>query len=226
VNARLLLGALAACALMAGVLIVPGLTLRPARVPTPAAGAALAPTVDDAVPAGVSPALPQAAPQPARKPDVFYAPTPQAVVDEMLKLARVTADDVIYDLGSGDGRIPITAARVYGASGVGIDLDPALTGEAQENARRAGVAGRVRFRTADLFETDISPATVVTLYLTPFLNFQLLPKLNRELRPGTRVVSHQWEMMDPADKYEYKPDRKVIVGNSLVYVWTIPIVRE
>jgi len=166
------------------------------------------------------------APQPARKPDVFYAPTPQDVVDVMLKLARVTAQDVIYDLGSGDGRIPITAARVYGARGVGIDLDPALIREAQDNARKAGVAGKVRFQTADLFKTDISAATVVTLYLTPFLNFQLLPKLNRELKPGTRVVSHQWEMMDPRDKYEYKPDRRVVVGNSLIYVWTTPIVRK
>jgi Methyltransferase domain len=168
----------------------------------------------------------QAPPQPARKPDVFYAPTPPEVVDVMLKLGRVTAQDVIYDLGSGDGRIPITAARVYGARGVGIELDPALIREAQDNARKAGVAGRVQFRTADLFKSDISPATVVTLYLTPFLNFQLLPKLNRELKPGTRVVSHQWEMMDPKDKYEYAPDHKVIVGNSNIYVWTIPIVRK
>lgn len=168
----------------------------------------------------------QAPPQPARKPDVFYAPTPQDVVDAMLKLARVTAQDVIYDLGSGDGRIPVTAARVYGARGVGIDLDPILIREAQDNARKAGVASKVQFRTADLFTSDISPATVVTLYLTPFLNFQLLPKLNRELKPGTRVVSHQWEMMDPKDKYEYTPDRRVVVGNSVIYVWTIPIVRK
>jgi hypothetical protein len=168
----------------------------------------------------------QATPQPARRPDVFYAPTPQDVVNAMLKLAQVTARDVIYDLGSGDGRIPVTAARVYGARGVGIDLDPVLVKEAQENARKAGVVGKVQFRTADLFMSDISPATVVTLYLTPFLNFQLLPKLNCELKPGTRVVSHQWEMMDPKDRYEYTPDRKVIVGNSIIYVWTIPILRK
>ena len=167
-----------------------------------------------------------AAQQPARKPDVFYAPTPQEVVDAMLAAVKVTSKDVIYDLGSGDGRIPITAARVYGARGVGIDLDPALVAEAQRNARAAGVAGRVRFVTADLFKTDISEATVVSLYLTPFLNFQLLPKLNRELKPGTRVVSHQWEMMDPADKYEYKPARRLVVGKSAIYVWTIPIQRK
>ena len=158
--------------------------------------------------------------------DVRFEPTPLPVVRELLELADVGPQDVVYDLGSGDGRIPVTAARVYGARGVGIDLDPVLIREAQDNARKAGVASKVQFRTADLFTSDIGPATVVTLYLTPFLNFQLLPKLNRELKPGTRVVSHQWEMMDPNDKYEYTPDRKVVVGNSVIYVWTIPIVRK
>jgi tRNA A58 N-methylase Trm61 len=164
--------------------------------------------------------------KPARKPDVFYAPTPQQVVDAMLTAVKVTSRDVIYDLGSGDGRIPITAARVYGASGVGIDIDPALVKEATANATKAGVADKVRFLVQDLFETDIRPATVVSLYLTPFLNFKLLPKLNKELRPGTRVVSHQWEMKDPADQYEYLPEQKLVVGNSFIYVWTIPIVRK
>jgi SAM-dependent methyltransferase len=163
--------------------------------------------------------------KPERKPDVFFAPTPQDVVEAMLKAARVTGADVVYDLGSGDGRIPITAARLYGAHGVGIDIDPALVKEATASARTAGVSDKVRFLAQDLFKADISPATVVTLYLTPFLNFKLLPKLNTELRPGTRVVSHQWEMMDPTDKYEYKPEQKLIVGNSFVYVWTIPILR-
>jgi hypothetical protein len=115
---------------------------------------------------------------------------------------------------------------VYGAQGVGIDIDPALVQEATRNARDAGVSDKVRFLAQDLFTTDISPATVVSLYLTPFLNFKLLPKLNKELKPGTRVVSHQWEMMDPSDKYEYKPDQKLIVGNSFIYVWTVPIVRK
>jgi cyclopropane fatty-acyl-phospholipid synthase-like methyltransferase len=164
--------------------------------------------------------------KPARKPDVFYAPTPQDVVEAMLKAVDVSSRDVIYDLGSGDGRIPITAARLYGAHGVGIDLDPALIKEATSNARKAGVSDKVRFLTQDLFKTDISAATVVSLYLTPFLNFKLLPKLNKELRPGTRVVSHQWEMMDPSDKYEYKPEKKLIVGNSFIYVWTTPILRK
>jgi cyclopropane fatty-acyl-phospholipid synthase-like methyltransferase len=164
--------------------------------------------------------------KPARKPDVFFAPTPQDVVEAMLKAVDVTSRDVIYDLGSGDGRIPITAARLYGAHGVGIDLDPALIKEATSNARKAGVSDKVRFLTQDLFKTDISAATVVSLYLTPFLNFKLLPKLNKDLRPGTRVVSHQWEMMDPSDKYEYKPEKKLIVGNSFIYVWTTPILRK
>jgi cyclopropane fatty-acyl-phospholipid synthase-like methyltransferase len=164
--------------------------------------------------------------QPARKPDVFFAPTPQDVVEAMLRAVSVTSKDVIYDLGSGDGRIPITAARVYGARGVGIDIDPALVAEATRNVRSAGVSDKVRFLAQDLFTTDISPASVVSLYLTPFLNFKLLPKLNKELKPGTRVVSHQWEMMDPSDKYEYKPEQKLIVGNSFIYVWTVPIVRK
>jgi cyclopropane fatty-acyl-phospholipid synthase-like methyltransferase len=164
--------------------------------------------------------------KPARKPDVFFAPTPQDVVDAMLRAVNVTSADVVYDLGSGDGRIPIAAARTYGARGVGIDIDPALVKEATVNARKAGVSDKVRFLAQDLFKADISAATVVSLYLTPFLNFQLLPKLNKELKPGTRVVSHQWEMMDPSDKYEYRPEKKLIVGNSYIYVWTTPIVRK
>ena len=164
--------------------------------------------------------------EPARTPDVFYAPTPSEVVDAMLKAAHVTADDVIYDLGSGDGRILITAARVYGARGVGIELDPALVQEARAAAAAAGVADKVRFVTEDLFTADISEATVVTLYLTPYLNFKLLPKLNGELKTGTRIVSHRWEMMDPADRYEYPPETRQIVGGSAIYVWRTPIRRE
>jgi SAM-dependent methyltransferase len=155
-------------------------------------------------------------------PDVFYMPTPQGVVDVMLKLAEVTSRDVVYDLGSGDGRIPITAAKVYGARGVGIDIDPALIQEATANARAAGVAGRVTFLKQDLFTADISEATVVTLFLKPSLNTKLLPKLNRELKPGTRVVSHRWEMKDALGR-EFQPVHKLLVEGSNVYVWTIPI---
>jgi SAM-dependent methyltransferase len=157
-----------------------------------------------------------------RKPDVFYMPTPQRVVDAMLEIASVTASDVVYDLGSGDGRIPITAAKMYGARGVGIDIDPERINEANSNARAAGVTEKVRFLNEDLFKADISAATVVTLFLTPSLNISLLPKLNRELKPGTRIVSHRWEMKDVAGR-EYLPRQKLLVEGSNVYLWTIPI---
>ena len=156
------------------------------------------------------------------KPDVIYVPTPQAIVDAMLKMARVTSTDVVYDLGSGDGRIPITAARVYGATAVGIDIDPQRISEANSNAREAGVTERVRFIAADLFTADISQATVVTLYLTPSLNTKLLPKLNKELKPGTRVVSHRFEMRNPLGM-EFPPTQKLLVEGNNIYLWTTPI---
>jgi cyclopropane fatty-acyl-phospholipid synthase-like methyltransferase len=156
------------------------------------------------------------APGPVRAPDVFYVPTPQAVVDAMLKMARVTDQDVVYDLGCGDGRIPITAALTYGARGVGIDIDPKRIEEANENAKAAGVVGKVRFVTEDLFETDIRGASVVTLYLSPSLNEKLMPRLKKELKPGTRVISHAFDMGTgwPAEKTE------VVEGKS-IYFWTI-----
>ena len=118
------------------------------------------------------------APAPTRTPDVIFVPTPQEVVDAMLKLAKVTKNDVVYDLGSGDGRIPITAAKTYGARAVGIDIDPQRIREANENLKIAGVGDRVKFLNEDLFTANISEATVVTLYLLPSLNLRLLPKLN------------------------------------------------
>src|SRR3970040_817238 len=136
----------------------------------------------------------QATPTPLRSPDVLFVPTPQEVVDAMLKLANVTKNDVGYDLGSGDGRIPITAAKTYGARGVGIDIDPQRIKEATENLKTAGVSDRVKFLNQDLFTTDISEATVVKLYLLPSLNAKLIPKLNKELKPGTRIVSHAFDM--------------------------------
>jgi len=160
-------------------------------------------------------------PAPLRSPDVIFVPTPQEVVDAMLKLAKVTKDDVIYDLGSGDGRIPITAAKTYGARGVGIDIDPQRIKEATENLKTAGVADRVKFLNQDLFATDISEATVVTLYLLPSLNVKLIPKLNKELKPGTRVVSHAFDMA--ADGVERKPRETLNVNGRTVYFWTIPI---
>jgi tRNA A58 N-methylase Trm61 len=159
----------------------------------------------------------QTAPAPLRSPDVIFVPTPQEVVDAMLKLAKVGPNDVIYDLGSGDGRIPITAAKTYKARGVGIDIDPQRIREATENLKQAGVGDRVRFLNQDLFTTDISEATVVTLYLLPSLNLKVLPKLNKELKPGTRVVSHAFDMGD------IKPEQTQSVNGRTIYLWTVPI---
>ena len=164
----------------------------------------------------VSPAVALGAGQ-SRTPDVIFVPTPQEVVDAMLRVAQVGPNDIVYDLGSGDGRIPITAARTVGARGVGIDIDPQRIREANANARAAGVADKVRFLNQDLFTTDISEATVVTLYLLPSLNLRLLPKLNRELKPGTRVVSHAFDMGDA------KPQQTLNVNGRTIYYWTIPI---
>ncbi len=151
-----------------------------------------------------------------RGPDVIFVPTPNDVVDKMLEMAAVTAKDVVYDLGCGDGRIVITAAQRYGARGVGIDIDPERIREANANATRAKVANKVRFVRGDLFEADISEATVVTLYLLTELNLKLRPKLMKELRPGTRVVSHAFAMGD------WAPERKAEVGSTNVYLWRIP----
>jgi len=166
----------------------------------------------------------QQAPNQLRSPDVIFVPTPQEVVDVMLKLAKVTKDDVVYDLGSGDGRIPITAAKVYGARSVGIDIDPERIRDASENLKTTAasdrtILSRVRFLNQDLFATDISEATVVTLYLLPSLNLKLLPKLNKELKPGTRVVSHAFDM-GPDIKPKMDP---VNVNGRTVYYYTVPI---
>ncbi|MCS6925332.1 MAG: methyltransferase domain-containing protein [Candidatus Binatia bacterium] len=148
--------------------------------------------------------------------DVPYIPTPLGVVKRMLQLAGVGPTDVVYDLGAGDGRIVITAARRFGARAVGVELDPLRVAEATANARRAGVSERVRFLQQDLLLTDLREATVVTLFLTPALNLRLRPKLWRELRPGARVVSHLYDMGD------WKPDRVERVQGRPVYRWTIP----
>jgi SAM-dependent methyltransferase len=154
---------------------------------------------------------------PAKKaPDVIYVPTPQPVVDAMLELAQVKAEDVVYDLGSGDGRIVITAAKKYGARGVGIEMDPALVTQAREHAAAAGVANRVRFVTGDLFAADIRPATVVALYLLQSLNERLRPKLVRELKPGSRVVSHVFNMGP-----EWPPEQTITVDRSRILLWTV-----
>jgi precorrin-6B methylase 2 len=170
---------------------------------------------------GSSVAVPAAAQQPAaaplRQPDVIYVPTPPEVVTAMLKVAKVGKGDIVYDLGSGDGRIVIAAVKEFGAAkGTGIDINPVRISEANENAKTAGVTDRVRFLNQDLFETDLSEATVVTLYLLPSLNVKLMPKLMKELKPGSRVVSHSFDMGD------WKPEQTLDVGGRAVYFWTIP----
>ena len=148
--------------------------------------------------------------------DAPFVPSIEEIAEAMLKLAQVTKDDLVYDLGCGDGRIVIMAAKKLGASGVGVDIDPERIRESKENARKAGVAGRVRFIEQDLFETDISKATVVTLYLLPEVNLRLRPKLLRELKPGTRVVSNSFDMGD------WVPDKKGDVFGNPIYFWIIP----
>jgi SAM-dependent methyltransferase len=146
--------------------------------------------------------------------------TPLVVVNEMLRLASVTADDVVFDLGSGDGRIVIAAARDRGARGVGLEIDPALVAQATNRARRLGLADRVSFRQDDLFQADLRGATVVTLYLSPDLNRRLRPKLLSELRPGSRIVSHAFDMGD------WVPTRTLQVssneGTHTLYLWVVP----
>ena len=161
---------------------------------------------------------PAAAPQKElRAPDVIFVPTPQDVVDAMLEVGKVRKGDVLYDLGSGDGRIPITAAQKYDiARGVGIDINPDRVREANENRLKAGVSDRVSFLNADLFEADLSEATVITLYLLPALNLKLLPKLLKEVKPGTRIVSHAFDMGT------WKPEQILELGSRSVYFWTIP----
>jgi len=151
-----------------------------------------------------------------KQPDVRFVPSPDSVVDAMLELAGVNAGDIVYDLGSGDGRIPIAAAKRYGAHGVGIEIDAKLNRVAADNARAAGVADRVRFVTQDLFAADISEATVVTLFLLPRVNLELLPKLRRDLRPGTRVVSHQFDMGE-----QWPAEQVRDVNGLTILLWTI-----
>lgn len=155
-------------------------------------------------------------PEQKKKLDVPYVPTPQSVVDAMLKLAAVTKNDVVYDLGCGDGRIVITAAKSHGARGIGIDIDPERIKEANANAQKAGVSDRVKFVEQDLFQTDFKEASVVTLYLLPDINLKLRPKLQSELKPGTRIVSHAFDMGD------WQPEKTENVEGRTIYLWTIP----
>jgi len=148
-----------------------------------------------------------------------YVTTPPEVVDAMLRLAAVHRGDVVYDLGCGDGRIVIAAAKRYGVKGVGIDINPERVLEARANARKAGIEALVKFDIGDVFEVDFSAATVVMMYLLPDLNQRLRPKLWKDLKPGTRVVSHAFDMGD------WKPEKKIVVDKSPIYLWTIPASR-
>ncbi len=167
------------------------------------------------------PATPVQTQPPTETPSVPYVPTPQVVVNQMLELAKVSGDDVLYDLGSGDGRIPISAAQKYNVRrGTGVELDPELVEESRANAESAGVSDRVEFLQQDLFKTDLSDATVVTLYLLPNVNLELRSKLLRELKPGTRIVSHDFDMG------EWQPEQVVNVQSDTrqhtLYYWVVP----
>lgn len=170
-------------------------------------------TTNTATAATVSPA-------PTRELDVPYVPTHEMIVDEMLKMAEVKGTDVLYDLGSGDGRIPITAAQRFGTRGVGIDLNPVRIKEANENAQKANVTDKVKFIEGDIFQQDFNEATVLTLYLLPDVNLKLRPKI-LEMKPGTRVVSHNYDMGDW--KYEKAKELKTPDGvTHYVYMWRVP----
>ena len=165
--------------------------------------------------------------QPGRKPDVPFVPTTDEAVQAMLKLAGVKKSDTVYDLGCGDGRIVVAAAKTYGAHAVGIDIDPQRIKEARENAKKAGVESLVRFEENDLFKADFQAATVVTLFLLPEVNLKLRPKLLQDLKPGTRVVSNTFDMGD------WKPDKEFVVdGDSddtylsrRLFLWIVPARR-
>lgn len=161
-------------------------------------------------------ALAQTQPTASRQPDVIYVPTPQAVVNAMLEMANVQAGEMVYDLGCGDGRAVITAARDFGARGIGVDIDPERIEESLANAASAGVSGRVQFKQEDLFQMKFSDADVVFLYLLPALNLRLRPRILDELRPGTRIVSHAFTMGD------WEHDEKAEVETRTIFFWRVP----
>lgn len=163
--------------------------------------------------------------EPERKPDVIYVPTPQPVVDKMLELVRLNSKDLVYDLGCGDGRIVVTAAKRYGARAVGFDIDPRRVAEARENVRRNGVEELVRIEQTDIFTLDLSPASVVTLYLLPSLNVKLIPQLER-MRPGSRIVSHDFDIegVVPVQQLTIRPERDGVPHS--IFSFEIPLKRE
>ncbi len=158
----------------------------------------------------------QAQTEPTPRLDVPFVPTPQQVVDKMLELAKAQKTDFLIDLGSGDGRIPVTAAQRFGVKALGVDINPQRIKEANERAQAAKVTNLVEFRQEDLFQTDLSQANVLTMYLLPSVNLKLRPKILSDMRPGARVVSHAFDMGD------WAPEQKVSVDGRTVYLWTVP----
>jgi tRNA A58 N-methylase Trm61 len=158
--------------------------------------------------------------QPKRTPDVIFVPTPQGAVDKMLELAEVKKGDVVYDLGCGDGRIVVTAAKKFGAKGIGIDIDPERIAESRENVRTNGVEKLVTIKNADIFEEDFRDASVITLYLLPSLNVKLIPQFDK-LKPGTRIVSYQFNMDGVKPKETYTGN-----GSYTIYKWVTPLDKE
>jgi tRNA G37 N-methylase Trm5 len=159
-----------------------------------------------------------------REPDVIFVPTPQEVVEEMLKLAKVTKDDVVYDLGCGDGRIVVTAAKNYGCKAVGFDIDPQRIKDSLENVKKNNVEKLVEIKQEDIFKLDLSKANVITLYLLPDLNVKLIPQLEK-LKPGSRIVSHSFDMegVEPDKKVELKTKS---AGERTIYLWTTPLKKK
>jgi SAM-dependent methyltransferase len=206
-------------ALAVATLLVAGITTscvsvdQPRSAPAPAAVAAAPKTT--AAPAAVA----------EREPDVIYVPTPQAVVDKMLEMAEVKPGDVVYDLGCGDGRIVVTAAKKYGVKAIGFDIDPQRIAEAQENVRSNGVGHLVTIRQEDIFTLDLREATVVTLYLLPELNVRLMPQLEK-LRPGSRIVSHDFDMRGAKPvavvKMPAGNDSELEGTDPTIYKWVVP----
>lgn len=162
---------------------------------------------------------------PSRRPDVLYVPTPDTVVDRMLELARVGEGDVVYDLGCGDGRIVVAAAERYGARAIGYDIDPARVAEARQNVRDHHVEHLVQIEQRDIFTLDLSPASVVALYLLPELNVKLLPQLER-MKPGSRIVSHDFDIAGviPKERVLLGPDAKGVAHS--IYFFEVPFVKE
>lgn len=199
----------------------------PADSPAPAAEPVATTSSAPAAAASTGAATPAGNPLDEQVPDIEYVPTPQNVVDKLLEAAKVTKNDVLYDLGCGDGRIVVTAAKKFGIKAVGYDIDPRRVKESKENAKNAGVENLVTIEQKDIFTVDLSPATVVTLYLLPELNVRLIPQLEK-LKPGSRIVSHDFDMegVDPEKTWTIiAPDHRDAAKNRehYVYLWKTPL---